>query len=119
MPKKIVFLTGTRADFGKLKSLIEITRANQTFEVHVFVTGMHMLHEYGYTLREVEKCGYENIHTFLNHTHETTMDLTLAKTIEGRIKDYLTVSVKVRLVEPRTIPRSEGKAQRVVDRRQK
>ena len=43
----------------------------------------------------------------------------LAKTIEGRIKDYLTVSVKVRLVEPRTIPRSEGKAQRVVDRRQK
>jgi phenylacetate-CoA ligase len=42
----------------------------------------------------------------------------LAKTIEGRIKDYLTVSVKVRLVEPRTIPRSEGKAQRVIDRRQ-
>ncbi len=42
----------------------------------------------------------------------------LAKTIEARIKDYLTVSVKVRLVEPRTIPRSEGKAQRVIDRRQ-
>jgi len=42
----------------------------------------------------------------------------LAKTIESRIKDYLTVSVKVRLVEPRTIPRSEGKAQRVIDRRQ-
>ena len=42
----------------------------------------------------------------------------LTKTIEGRIKDYLTVSVKVRLVEPRTIPRSEGKAQRVIDKRQ-
>ncbi len=42
----------------------------------------------------------------------------LAKNIEGRIKDYLTVSVKVRLVEPRTIPRSEGKAQRVIDKRQ-
>jgi UDP-N-acetylglucosamine 2-epimerase (hydrolysing) len=24
-----------------------------------------------------------NIHTFENHTHESTMDLTLAKTIEG------------------------------------
>lgn len=83
MHKKIVFLTGTRADFGKLKSLIEITRTSADFETHLFVTGMHMLHEYGYTLREVEKCGYENIHTFLNHTHETTMDLTLAKTIEG------------------------------------
>jgi len=42
----------------------------------------------------------------------------LAKRIERQIKDYLTVSVKVRLVEPRTIPRSEGKAQRVLDRRQ-
>jgi phenylacetate-CoA ligase len=43
---------------------------------------------------------------------------TLAKRIERQIKDYLTVSVKVRLVEPRTIPRSEGKAQRVIDKRQ-
>lgn len=41
----------------------------------------------------------------------------LAQRIESRIKDYLSVSVKVRLVEPRSIPRSEGKAQRVVDRR--
>ncbi len=83
MTKKIVFLTGTRADFGKLKSLIEITRQDSLFEVHIFVTGMHMLKEYGYTLIEVEKCGYSNIHTFINHTHETTMDLSLAKTIQG------------------------------------
>lgn len=81
--KRIVFLTGTRADFGKLKSLIEITRHQSDFEVHIFVTGMHMLPQYGYTLKEVEKCGYTNIYPFQNHTHETTMDLTLAKTIEG------------------------------------
>lgn len=81
--RKIVFLTGTRADFGKLKSLIEITRAQPEFEVHIFVTGMHMLREYGYTLLEVEKSGYDNIFPFVNHTHETTMDLSLAKTIEG------------------------------------
>jgi phenylacetate-CoA ligase len=42
---------------------------------------------------------------------------SLAKRIESRIKDYLTVSVKVKLVEPRSIPRSEGKAQRVIDKR--
>lgn len=81
--RKIVFLTGTRADFGKLKSLIEITRNHDGFEVHIFVTGMHMLREYGYTLIEVEKCGYDNIFPFVNHTHETTMDLSLAKTVEG------------------------------------
>ncbi len=42
----------------------------------------------------------------------------LAQSIQRQIKDYFTVSVKVKLVEPRTIPRSEGKAKRVIDKRQ-
>ena len=37
--------------------------------------------------------------------------------IEKDIKDLLGVSCKVRLVEPKTIQRSEGKAQRVIDKR--
>ncbi|MBW2174394.1 MAG: hypothetical protein JRF64_07090, partial [Deltaproteobacteria bacterium] len=37
--------------------------------------------------------------------------------IQKDIKDILGVSCKVRLVEPRTIQRSEGKAQRVIDKR--
>lgn len=81
--KKILFLTGTRADFGKIKSLIQILESHDEFEVFVFVTGMHLQKEYGYTLLEIERCGFSNVHTFENHTHETTMDLTLAKTIEG------------------------------------
>jgi UDP-N-acetylglucosamine 2-epimerase (hydrolysing) len=81
--KKILFLTGTRADFGKIKSLISILESNPEFEVFVFVTGMHLQKEYGYTLIEIERCNFKNVHTFENHTHETTMDLTLAKTIEG------------------------------------
>ena len=81
--KKILFLTGTRADFGKIKSLISILDNHQEFETFVFVTGMHMQKEYGYTLIEIERCNFKNVHAFENHTHETTMDLTLAKTIEG------------------------------------
>jgi UDP-N-acetylglucosamine 2-epimerase (hydrolysing) len=81
--KRILFLTGTRADFGKIKSLISILESQQEFEVFVFVTGMHLQKEYGYTLIEIERCNFKNVHTFENHTHETTMDLTLAKTIEG------------------------------------
>ena len=81
--KKIVFLTGTRADFGKIKSLISILEMNSEFEVFVFVTGMHLQEEYGLTLIEIQRCNFQNVHTFQNHTHETTMDLTLAKTIEG------------------------------------
>ena len=42
---------------------------------------------------------------------------TVGEDIQKDIKDILGVSCKVRLVEPRTIQRSEGKAQRVIDKR--
>ena len=37
--------------------------------------------------------------------------------IAKNIKDYLGVSARVKLVEPKTIARSEGKAVRVIDNR--
>jgi phenylacetate-CoA ligase len=41
----------------------------------------------------------------------------LEKKISKNIKEYLGVSVKTKLVEPKTLARSEGKAQRVIDNR--
>jgi len=42
---------------------------------------------------------------------------SLGKRIQADIKDMLGVTCKVKLVEPKTIQRSEGKAQRVIDNR--
>jgi UDP-N-acetylglucosamine 2-epimerase (hydrolysing) len=81
--KKILFLTGTRADFGKLKTLIQTVKDADDFEYLIFATGMHLQQEYGFTVLEIKKSGFKNLKTFENHTSEMTMDLTLAKTIEG------------------------------------
>ena len=81
--KKIVFLTGTRADFGKLKSLISITQKSEKYEVHIFVTGMHMNAVYGSTVNEVIESGFKNIFKFINHDSVENMDRTLARTIDG------------------------------------
>lgn len=81
--KSIVFLTGTRADFGKIKSLIKITQDSDLFDVHIFVTGMHMMTRYGKTIKEVEKSGFKNIYPFINHDGVEHMDRTLAKTVDG------------------------------------
>ena len=43
---------------------------------------------------------------------------SIQERIEKRIESNLGISAKVRLVEPQTIARSEGKAKRVIDRRQ-
>jgi UDP-N-acetylglucosamine 2-epimerase (hydrolysing) len=81
--KNILFITGTRADFGKLKSLINITSKSKQFSVNIFATGMHLQSKYGYTIDEIYKCGYKNIFPYINQTAENSMDCTLAKTIEG------------------------------------
>ena len=41
----------------------------------------------------------------------------LQKKLQGNIKDLLGISCKISLVEPKSIQRSEGKAQRVIDQR--
>lgn len=81
--KKIVFLTGTRADFGKLKSLMQITQDSSQFEMHIFATGMHMNARYGRTVDEIIKCGFKNIFMYYNHDEYYSMDSILAKTVEG------------------------------------
>jgi UDP-N-acetylglucosamine 2-epimerase (hydrolysing) len=81
--KKVAFLTGTRADFGKIKPLLASIDKLPEFELHLFVTGMHLLEQYGYTILEVERTGFGQLHTFENFTSESSMELTLAKTIEG------------------------------------
>ncbi len=81
--KKIVFLTGTRADFGKIKPLIHKVDASACFEAHIFATGMHMLAKYGVTVHEILKCGFKNIYLYNNQAFKLGMDISLANTIYG------------------------------------
>lgn len=87
-PRRVVFLTGTRADFGKLKPLMLALHDDPAFDVHVFITGMHMLSRYGYTCEEVEKSGFRNIYKYINQSAGDGMDQVLAKTISG-LSDYV------------------------------
>jgi len=86
--RKVVFLTGTRADFGKLKALMLKLESDPEIEVHVFVTGMHMLAKYGFTADEVRKSGFQNIYKFINQNTSDSMDHILAKTVSG-LADYV------------------------------
>lgn len=86
--KRILFVTGTRADYGKLKPLMTAIENDQNFDLHVFVTGMHMHKLYGNTYIEVFKDGYENIFRYFNSSTEERMDNTLSRTIQG-ISDYV------------------------------
>lgn len=81
--KKVLFITGTRADYGKIKSLMKILNDDARFEVYIFATGMHMLSNYGFTYKEIDKDGFEFIYPFINQKYDTNMDVALSNTISG------------------------------------
>lgn len=81
--RRILFLTGTRADFGKLKPLMRAVDRHPKLECQIFVTGMHMMRRYGYTIEEVRKAGFTNLHLFMNQIEGEPMELVLSNTIAG------------------------------------
>ncbi len=59
MIRRISVVTGTRAEFGLLRWLMELVRDDASLELQVIATGMHLSPEFGMTYREIEQAGFE------------------------------------------------------------
>jgi UDP-N-acetylglucosamine 2-epimerase (hydrolysing) len=81
MRRKILFITGTRADYGKLKSLMKAIESDDEFELYIYVSGMHLLEQYGMTIREIYKDNYKNIYPALGQAHTSSMSYNLGNII--------------------------------------
>jgi len=57
MKRKICVVTGTRAEYGLLRWVMEGIRNSSALELQVVATGMHLSPEFGLTYREIEKDG--------------------------------------------------------------
>lgn len=56
--KKICVITGTRAEYGLLKPLMEKIYNDDDLQLQLVVTGMHLSPEFGLTYKEIEKDGF-------------------------------------------------------------
>lgn len=82
--KIITFITGTRADYGKIKSLIlELQKKKKKFKTNLIITGMHLVKKYGHTKDEIAKDKILNCYRFSNQRRNINMDIILANTIKG------------------------------------
>jgi UDP-N-acetylglucosamine 2-epimerase (hydrolysing) len=81
--KKIILVTSTRADYGKLKSIIFSIQKLKNFNTHIFVTGMHTLTTYGNTQKEIIKDQVKNIKIFKNQVLADDGEKIFSKTILG------------------------------------
>ncbi|WP_324270938.1 UDP-N-acetylglucosamine 2-epimerase [Fusobacterium polymorphum] len=56
--KKICVVTGTRAEYGLLKELINKIKEDKEVRLQLIVTGMHLSPEFGLTYKQIEKDGF-------------------------------------------------------------
>lgn len=79
-PRKIIYVTGTRADYGLMREVLKKLDAAPDIDLAVCVTGMHLAPLYGNTLKEIELdefriCGQVPVDI------EQSTHLTMAKSI--------------------------------------
>ena len=56
--RKICVVTGTRAEFGLLSSLLREVRVDDALQLQIVATGAHLSPEFGLTYREIEADGF-------------------------------------------------------------
>ena len=59
MSRKICFITGTRAEYGLLRWVMQGIKDDAGLALQIIVTGMHLSPEFGLTYREIEKDGFQ------------------------------------------------------------
>lgn len=85
MKRKILYITGNRADYGFMQPVLRKIHNHPSLELHVAATGMHLMEEFGNTLRVIEKDG------FRIHTIAATFDATPAS-VTNFLGPFLTKS---------------------------
>lgn len=57
--KRIGIMTGTRAEYGLLKPLMQEINKDNDLELYLIVSGMHLSPEFGMTYQEIEEDGFQ------------------------------------------------------------
>lgn len=57
--KKILYISGTRADYGLMKSTLSAIDNHSNLKLNIAVGGMHLMNEFGRTVAEIKKDGFD------------------------------------------------------------
>ena len=95
LTRKVVYITGTRADYGLMQSVLKNIDNDPNLDLEIVVTGMHLMEEFGYTLDEIKKDNFK-IH-IIDSTYEKDSKLSMAIFIGDFTKK---LAVKIDEIKP-------------------
>lgn len=92
--RHIVYITGTRADFGLMKNVLHKINDNPELKLSVIVTGMHLMDEFGNSLKEVEK---EKFALYkINATYKSDDKASMAEFAAGCLRGCAEIFKKIK-----------------------
>lgn len=59
--KKILYVSGTRADYGLMKNTLRAISHHPSLSLTIVATGMHLMGEFGFTLNEIIEDGFSPV----------------------------------------------------------
>ena len=84
--RTICVVTNSRADYSRLKTLLQALKNNKSVNLQLFVVGSHLLSNYGQTVKDIEKDGFKV--TYKTHTEvEGRVPVTMAKSTGAAITE--------------------------------
>ena len=89
--RKILYISGTRADYGLMRSVLKAIDKHPELELEIAAIGMHMMEEFGMTINEIKKDGFR-IHE-IDATYEKDSKKSMANFI-GKTIQLLTDRVE-------------------------
>ena len=99
--RRIAVITGTRAEYGLLYWIIKQIHEDPELELQLIVTGMHLSHEFGFTVKEIERNGFpiaERVEMLLSSDTEEGITISMGVAMIGFAKAYTRLSPDVIVV---------------------
>ncbi|AGB02348.1 UDP-N-acetylglucosamine 2-epimerase [Methanoregula formicica] len=95
MKQKILYISGTRADYGLMRSVLFQIKHHPEMELHIIVTGMHLMPEFGSTITEIKQDGFR--YHIVDTIQEEDSKGSMAEFIGHFIQNLVT---RVREIQP-------------------
>ena len=90
--RKIIYVSGTRADYGLMSRSLKLWHDSGELEVSVCVTGMHLMSEYGMTVDDIRQDGLHicgEIPVDLSDTTGAAMAVAISDALKGMVKLFI------------------------------
>lgn len=95
MKRKISVTTGTRAEYGLLRPLLEEISNSKKLELKLIVAGMHLSKKYGYSINEIKKDDFSIVGKIkMIPKNDTNFDMSIA--LANGILDFSKIFKKIK-----------------------